>query len=201
MAATEAVVTKSTIGLKDIVIAPITQDDADGTKYGTLQKLAGAMEMTITPENNEADVQSADDGEFDVVYPDPQYTISLQLADIPLKIRAQLLGNKMDDNGVLVRTSDDQPIYFAMGFRSEKSDHTYRYVWIYKLRADPIGDTFATREGDTVTRQTGTLTCTAIKRTSDKMTDVYADEGENGFTAEKAAAFLSGVYEPTISGT
>ena len=40
---------------------------------------------------------------------------------------------------------------------------------------------------------------TAIKRTHDGQYQAVADEGENGFTAEKAATFLQSVYAPTFT--
>ena len=92
-----------------------------------------------------------------------------------------------------------KPPYYAVGFRSEKSDKTYRYVWLYKVRAKPVTENYATKEGKTVTRQTGEVEWTAIKRTHDGRYQAVADEGQNGFTSEKAAAFLSSVYEPSFT--
>ena len=43
-----------------------------------------------------------------------------------------IFGNQIDDNGVLVRTATDKPPYFAVGFMSEKANHKFRYVWLYK---------------------------------------------------------------------
>lgn len=51
----------STIGLKDLVIAPLTADTETGATYGDLQKVAGAIEATVTPNNSDPDVQYADD--------------------------------------------------------------------------------------------------------------------------------------------
>ena len=116
-------------------------------------------------------------------------------------IQEKIFGNKIDDNGVLVRTAQDKPPYYAVGFRSEKSDKTYRYVWLYKVRAKPVTENYATKEGKTVTRQTGEVEWTAIKRTHDGRYQAVADEGQNGFTSEKAAAFLSSVYEPSFTPT
>ena len=189
----------STVGLKNVVIAPLTTDTEETHTYGDLQLMAGAIEATITPENAEPDIQYADDIEFDVLYPDPKLTFSLQMADIPLLIQEMLFANAIDDNGVLVRTASDKPPYFAMGFKSEKSNGKFRYVWLYKVRAKPITETYQTKEGDTVTRQTGTVECTAIKRTHDGRYQAVADEGENGFDTSKAETFLSEVYEPTFS--
>ena len=121
------------------------------------------------------------------------------MADIPLTIQEMLFANTMDDNGVLLRTAQDKPPYFAVGFKSEKSNGKFRYVWLYKVRAKPLTENFATKEGDTITRQNPEVEFTAIKRTHDGRYQAVADEGENGFTAEKANTFLDTVYEPSIA--
>lgn len=189
----------STVGLKNMVIAPVTADTETATTYGDLQRVAGAIEATITPENNDPDIQFFDDVEGDVLYPDPELTFKTKLADLPLVVQEMIFSNKIDDNGVLIRTANDKPGYFAVGFMSEKANGTYRYVWLFKVRAKPVTETYATKEGTSITRQTGEVEWTAIKRTSDGRYQAVADEGENGFTAEKAAAFLNTVYTPVFT--
>lgn len=189
----------STVGLKNMVIAPLTEDTEATLTYGDLQLVAGAIEASITPENADPDIQYADDSEFDVLYLDPELSFKTKMADLPLTIQELIFGNKIDDNGVLIRTSTDKPPYFAVGFKSEKSNHTFRFVWLYKVRAKPVTESYATKEGTTVTRQTGEVEWTAIKRTHDNQYQAVADEGENGFTAEKGATFLQSVYTPTFT--
>ena len=189
----------STVGLKNVVIAPLTEDTDTSHTYGELQLVAGAIEATITPDNTDPDIQYADDIEFDVLYPDPELTFSTSMADVPLAIQEMIFGNQIDDNGVLVRTASDRPPYFAVGFKSEKSDGTYRFVWLYKVRAKPMTENYKTKEGQTITRQNGSVEWTAIKRTHDGRYQAVADEGENGFDATKAATFLQSVYEPTFT--
>ena len=189
----------STVGLKNMVIAPVTADTETATTYGDLQQVAGAIEATITPKNNDPDIQYFDDVEGDVLYPDPELTFKTKLADLPLIVQEMIFSNKIDDNGVLIRTANDKPGYFAVGFMSEKANGTYRYVWLFKVRAKPVTETYATKEGTSITRQTGEVEWTAIKRTSDGRYQAVADEGENGFTAEKAAAFLNTVYTPVFT--
>lgn len=189
----------STVGLKNMVIAPVKEDNETSTTYGDLQRVAGAIEATITPENNDPDIQYFDDVEGDVLYPDPELTFKTKLADLPLIVQEMIFSNKIDDNGVLIRTANDKPGYFAVGFMSEKANGTYRYVWLFKVRAKPVTETYATKEGTSITRQTGEVEWTAIKRTSDGRYQAVADEGENGFTAEKAAAFLNTVYTPVFT--
>lgn len=191
----------STIGLKNMVIAPITRDDETSTTYGAVQKVTGSIEATIEPQNNDPDVQYADDIEYDVVYPDPELTFKTKMADVPLAIQKMIFGNRIDENGVLLRGANDQPPYFAVGFKSEKSDHTFRYVWLYKVRAKPMGEEYGTKEGATINRKTPEVEWTAIKRTSDGEYQAVADEDQNGFTAEKGETFLDTVYTPgTVTG-
>ena len=189
----------STVGLKNVVIAPLTEDTDTSHTYGELQLVAGAIEATITPDNTDPDIQYADDIEFDVLYPDPELTFSTSMADVPLAIQEMIFGNQIDDNGVLVRTASDRPPYFAVGFKSEKSDGAFRYVWLYKVRAKPMTESYKTKEGKTITRQNGSVEWTAIKRTHDGRYQAVADEGQNGFDASKAATFLERVYEPAFT--
>ena len=156
----------STIGLKNLVIAPLTEDTEETLTYGELQLVAGAIEASVTPDNADPDIQYADDIEFDTLYPDPELTFRTQMADIPLTIQEQIFGNKIDDNGVLIRTATDKPGYFAVGFMSEKSNHKFRYVWLYKVRAKPVTENYGTKQGSTINRQTGEIEWTASARRS-----------------------------------
>jgi len=201
MAVTASPVVSSTIGLKNVVIAPLLTDTETETTYGALQKVAGAIEASITPDNADPDVQYFDDIEGDVLYPDPEITFKTKMADIPLSIQEMIFSNKIDDNGVLIRTAADKPGYFAVGFCSEKSNGKMRYIWLYKVRAKPVTENYATKEGSSVTRQTGEVEWTGIKRTSDGRYQAIADEDENGFTAAKGATFLDTVYTPTFTNT
>ena len=190
----------STVGLKNMVIAPLTVDTEETLTYGDLQLVAGAIEATITPDNADPDIQYADDIEFDVLYPDPELTFTTKMADIPLAIQEMIFGNNIDDNGVLIRTSTDKPPYFAVGFKSEKSNGKFRFVWLYKVRAKPLTENYATKEGTTINRhQTGEVEWTAIKRTHDSRYQAVADEGENGFTAAMGETFLTSVYTPSFT--
>lgn len=189
----------STVGLKNVVIAPLTSDTETAATYGTVQAMAGAIEASVTPGNTDPDIQYADDIEFSVLYPDPELSIKTKMADVPLAIQEMIFNNKIDDNGVLIRTASETPPYFAIGFKSEKSNGAFRYVWLYKCRAKPVTESYASKAGTTITRQTGEVEFTAIKRTFDKRYQAVADEGENGFTEAKGATFLQSVYEPTFT--
>ena len=196
---TAAPAVSSTVGLKNMVLAPLTADTEESTTYGPLQKVAGAIEASITPENSDPDILYYDDVEGDVLYPDPELAFKTKLADLPLTIQEMIFSHKIDDNGVLIRTASDKPGYFAVGFMSEKANGKFRYVWLFKVRAKPVTENYQTKEGKTITRQTGEIEWTAIKRISDGRYQAVADEGENGFDAAKAATFLDTVYVPSFA--
>jgi len=189
----------STIGFKNMVIAPVVSDTDEGTSYGEIVPVAGAIEATLTPENTEPEVQYADDAEYDVVNADPEVTFTTRMVDVPLEVQKIIFGCNIDANGVLLRSANDKPNYVAVGFKSEKADHTFRYVWLYKVRAKPMTENYTTREGETITRQTPEIEWAAVKRVSDANYQAVADEGVNGFTPEKGATFLASVYEPVES--
>ena len=188
----------STVGLKNMVIAPLTEDTEETVSYGTLQAVAGAIEATITPESADPDVQYADDVEFDTLYPDPEISFSTSMADIPLTIQEMIFGNQIDDNGVLVRTATDKPPYFAVGFMSEKANHKFRFIWLYKVRAKPMTETYKTKEGQTITRQNGSGVDLPSSAPMTGAIRPWPTSIENGFDASSVTTFLRrSVYEPT----
>ena len=116
----------STIGLKNVVIAPLEVDTEETLTYGTLQSMVGAIDASITPSSTDPDIQHADDNEFDTLYPDPELSFKTKMADLPLAIQEMIFNNKIDDNGVLIRSATDKPPYFAVGFMFEKANHNMR---------------------------------------------------------------------------
>ena len=194
--------TSSRIGLRDVKIAWLT----DATDTPTVPA-AYTLESTSTLEAIDAqisrgtadpDVQYADDIESDVLYPDPEITISLEVKEVPLALQKKLFGqDEKDGNGVYTYESGKTPPYFALGFKSAKRSGADRYVWYYKCRAKPMDETFHTKEGGTITRQQDKLEITAIKRTYDNYVSVKVDS--DAVDAPTASAFFANVYTPQFA--
>lgn len=184
---------KSITGLSGFVLAPLTSDTSSGVVYGAVRPMTGAIDVSVTPGNTDPNIQYADDIEFDVIQPDPNIAVVVELASLPLNVQAEIGGHELDSNGVLIQKAGDTPPYYAIGFKGKRRDGTDRYKWLLKGRAKPITETFHTEEGETVTRQTGKVEFTFIKRTYDGEYQHTADVGQNGFTTQKAATFLSTV--------
>jgi len=186
--------TYSRIGLRNVVIFPLTADTEAALTYGAKRtETIESINFDIAPQNAEADVQYAEDVESDVLYPDPELTGTLEAKEIPLPLRAYLLGHTIDQNGVMIEKAGDQPPYCAIGFKSKKRNGADRYVWLLKCRASEMSETFRTQEGKTITRQTDKIQITAIKRTNDGYYRYQVDSDEPAF-ATAAATFFTAPY-------
>ena len=144
----------STVGLKNMVIAPLTEDTEKVPPTVPCRPSPGQSRPPSPPRAPIRTSSTPMITSSTPSIPTPRSLFSTSMADIPLAIQEMIFGNAIDDNGVLVRTSTDKPPYFAVGFMSEKANHKFRYVWLYKVRAKPMTETYKTKEGATITRQT-----------------------------------------------
>ncbi|NLB90536.1 MAG: hypothetical protein GX786_04885 [Clostridiales bacterium] len=171
-------------GLKNLVAA-LLKEETDIEKgipeYETVFPLVGAIDLTITPGGGEPDPQYADDGEYDVITPDGNYTIAIETAGMHMADRAKILGHEVDKDGTLMIRAGDKAPYLAIGFLAETSQHKFNGVWILKARATPITETFHTKEGETITRQTSKISFTAIARTADGMKQYSKENADTSF--------------------
>jgi len=193
--------TSSRIGLRDVVIGWL-DDDTDTSAVAATYALEAtstleAIDAQISRGTADPNVQYADDIESDVLYPDPEITISLEVKEVPIELQKLLMGQAtaVDANGAYKYLSGSTPPYFALGFKSKKRSGADRYVWYYKCRVKPLDETFHTKEKD-ITRQQDKLEITAIKRTYDKYVSVKVDSDAAG--APNAATFFGTVYEATF---
>jgi len=194
--------TSSRIGLRDVKIAwlnPNTDTPTVAAAY-TLESTSTleAIDAQISRGTADPDVQYADDIESDVLYPDPEITISLEVKEVPIELQKLLFGQSTakDAAGAYKYLSGATPPYFALGFKSRKRSGADRYVWYYKCRAKPMDETFHTKEGGTITRQQDKLEITAIKRTYDNYVSVKVDSDADG--APAANVFFANVYTPAF---
>ena len=190
--------TSSRVGLRDVKIAWLdvdTDTKTDAAEY-TLEETSvlEAIDAQIRRSNAEPNVQYADDIESDVLYPDPEITITLEVKEVPIELQKQLFGQSTakDDAGAYKYLSGATPPYFALGFKSKKRSGADRYVWYYKCRAKPMDETYHTKEKE-LTRQQDKLEIVAIKRTYDNYVSVKVDSDAD--SAPNAVAFFDTVYE------
>lgn len=191
------------IGLRDLYYAILTKDDSTGVAYQTPVKIAGAINAKISPK---VDTQTlyADDGPSETVTSLGEIEVEFEVKDLPLTVQAALLGHTIS-NGVLTKDADDVAPYVALGFRSQKSNGKFRYVWLFKGRFETPEQEYKTKE-DKPSFQTPKLKGTFVKRDYDGVWQVIGDEDETGFT--QASTWFNAVVNvsadttpPTLSNT
>lgn len=152
----------ATIGLDKLFYAPITEDENGDEEYGTPVQLAKAMSAELSVELNEATL-FADDGAAEIVKEFKSGTLSLGVDDIGVASAEALTGAKVDANGVLISAGENDAAPVAVGFRAKKSNGTYRYFWLYRVKFGIPGTNLATK-GDSITFSTPTIEGTILRR-------------------------------------
>lgn len=154
---------KSRIGLDSLYIAEVTEDSATAYTAGTPEYLAPAAEASQEPATS-FEIQYADDQPYDVMTSEGSTKISLKVTGIPIEMLAWITGREFDAASGRMFDNAGTPPYFALLFRSQKSNGSYRYYSYLKGRFDmPKEDT--TTKGEKPEPKVMELTYTAIKTT------------------------------------
>ncbi|WP_026478166.1 major tail protein [Alkaliphilus transvaalensis] len=171
------------VGLKDLHFAVLEEDTREGVLYGEIKPLAGAMNATINPTVNTQELY-ADDQLWESVSALGKIDVEVETADIPLSVRGKLTGSEVKD-GVLIEKATDKPPHVALGFKSQKSDGKYRYVWLLKGVAQPMAEDYSTKK-DNVEHKTPRLKFVFMPRAYDGEWKRTADEGTPEFTGAES---------------
>jgi phi13 family phage major tail protein len=187
--------TYSRVGLRDVIFWKLKTDTATTLTYESAAETetVDAIDVSISHANADPDILYANDIENDVLYPDTELTVTLEVKELPLSLQAKLLGNKVGTKNEIVEVAGATPPYYAMGFKSAKRDGNDRYVWLVKGRAQPLDEQFHTKE-KTPTRQNDTISLTFIKRTNDDVFK-YVYDTVGGVAVPK---FFQKVYDGTL---
>lgn len=189
----------ATIGLDKLFYAPITEDENGEEAYGTPVMLAKAMTAELSVELNEATLY-ADDGAAEIVKEFKSGTLSLGVDDIGVTSAEALTGAKVDANGVLISAGENDATPVAVGFRAKKSNGTYRYFWLYKVKFGVPGTNLATK-GDSITFSTPTIEGTILRRNKpdgkgEHPWKAEVNEDDAAVKANTISGWYNEVYEP-----
>lgn len=152
---------KSVVGLRDLYIALVTQDDASAYAAGTPQAFAPAVNASHKPVSN-SKIQYADDGAFDNLFKEGETVIDLEVTAIPLSLLALVLGKEFDVATGRMLDGEGIPPDVALSFRSKKSNGSYKYFQYLKGKFSAPGEDQAT-ETDTPDPKTTRISFTATK--------------------------------------
>ena len=192
----------ATIGLDMLYYAPITEDASGDETYGEPEKLAKAMSADLSVELAEA-VLYADDGAAEIVKEFKSGTLSLGVDEIGASVASALTGATIDDNHVLISTSEDGGTPVAVGFRAKKANGKYRYYWLYKVKFGIPATNLATK-GDSITFSTPTIEGTIMRRNKLDAKGRHpwkaeVTEGDADVAADTITNWYKTVYEPSFA--
>lgn len=192
----------ATIGLDRLYYAKITEGENGDETYATPTPLAKAISAELSVELAEA-ILYADDGAAEIVKEFKNGTLALGIDDIGSTVASDLTGATIDDNHVLISTSEDGGTPVAVGFRAKKANGKYKYYWLYKVKFGIPATNLATK-GDSITFSTPTIEGTIMRRNKLDAKGKHpwkaeVTEGDTEVAAETITNWYKNVYEPSFA--
>ncbi len=192
----------ATIGLDRLYYAKITENENGEETYDTPVPLAKAITAELSVELAEATLY-ADDGAAEVVKEFQSGTLTLGVADIGVAAAEVLTGATLDDNKVLISTSEDGGAPVAIGFRAKKANGKYRYFWLYRVKFG-IPATNLQTKGDSITFSPPTIEGTVMRRNKPDGQGKHpwkaeVSEDDPGVSPETITGWYTEVYEPVFA--
>ena len=181
-------------GVKNVHYAVATIDENNAATFGTPVALPGAVSLTLDQEG-ESNNFYADNRVYFTAFGNDGYTGSLELAMIPDSFRTDVLGEVLDNKGVLVENQNAQTVHFALMFQFEGDEHATRHV-IYNCVASRPSVSGNTKEA-AISPETETIniTATSIYLSALDMDIVKARAGEDSDTTTYNG-WMSTVFVP-----
>jgi phi13 family phage major tail protein len=181
------------IGLTKLHYAILTTDRAPKTDsptdpgelvYEDPVRLPGAITANFSPKATN-DTLFADDGPYDTASTLGAMSLELNVADIPPRHRAVLLGCTYDETTGMVKDSaNDIPPYLAVGCAVKKSNGFDRLIWYLKGKFAAPDDNNQTKS-DSINWNTPTITGNFLKRDYDDQWRYSVDTDDEAYTGDK----------------
>lgn len=189
-------------GVLDLYIAKMTEEDtaAKAPVYEDPKVLAKTIEVTVTPNYKEGKVYASNVTTRSEKRIDT-YTVSINPDKIPYAIRQELLGRKLDKNGVQVVHGTQTAPYVALMFAMTLDDDTQELWCLYKGKFAESAQTAHT-DADTIQYQHPTFEGTFVRRANDNALAAIANSADEENGAKLLESWFTKVYEPdsAISG-
>lgn len=141
---------KVKFGIEDAHVAFV--DEATATEgspaWDAPQAVNGAVSLTMNPEGDTNDFY-ADNTKYYTSNTNNGYTGTLEVANVPDEIIAEMLGMTVDTNGMLVESTEDKQKEFALMGEIKGDAKDRRFVYYRCKAARPSQDSTTTDTGET----------------------------------------------------
>lgn len=121
------------IGVDMLYVAKITAETTSSITYDTSQNIPGVRSIGLTINGDIFEID-ADDGIYEAVQEQASVDGSMPLIGLDAETYAAITGATYSaTNGVVEDYVNDNPSYYAVGFRALKADGSYEFVWLPKV--------------------------------------------------------------------
>lgn len=118
-------------GVEGLVAAELVKDDSDVIEYGEVFDIAGVAEIGKTTENS-SETHYYDNLPAIVIDSVGADTVTCSVSAIPLNILAKITGQHYDEETGSFIEGQRESKYFALGYKTKKTNGQEVYVWRYK---------------------------------------------------------------------
>ncbi len=185
------------IGVDRLFLAEVLSDDDNGCSYGTPFPVPGVNSIGVRMNNTNLTIY-ADDGAFETVNQQGDVDIICNLAGLSGEKRANATGGTYNaTTGMVEHDGSNVTKKFALGYRRQKANNTYRYQWFMKGSfARP--DSVATSKSGAIASQPTQYVFRALNRTYDAILERTLDSDDvnlpNGMTDTILNSSVSGWF-------
>jgi phi13 family phage major tail protein len=135
-------------GVENLVCAEVTSDTKDAYETGEVFDIAGVAELGRTTENS-SETKYYDNVPALVIDSVGADTVTCSVSGIALDVLAKITGQHYDEDlGVLVE-GEREAKYYALGYKTKKTNGNEVYVWRYKGKFSIPDSTHSTQTAGT----------------------------------------------------
>lgn len=118
-------------GVEGLVAAEVIKDDKDAIEFGEVFDVAGVAEISRTTESS-SETLYFDNVPALVIDSTGADTVTCSVSGIDLKVLAKITGQNYDEELGLLVEGEREAKYFALGYKTKKTNGAEVYVWRYK---------------------------------------------------------------------
>lgn len=150
-------------GVEGLVYAEVTEDSVENYTTGAVKPLAGVAEISRTTESS-SETHYYDNIPAIVINSTGSDEVTITSSAIPLEVLAEITGQVYDSTtGAMIEGTRENK-YFAIGYKTKKTNGDEVYVWRYKGQFS-IPDSTHVTEDDGTDANGQELTYTGISTT------------------------------------
>jgi len=189
---------KVEFGLEQVHVAFIDEEtSAEGSPVWVVpQAIPGAVSLTASPEGDTNDFY-ADNTKYYTSTTNNGYTGSVEFANIPDDVLAEMLGMTVDDNGMLVESTEDKQKEFALMGEVKGDAKNRRFLYYRCKAARPSQDSATSDTGETPDTDNLDITILPMKNGENMLVKAVLELSETNATAFDA--FFDDVTLPTVT--